>query len=84
MLSFFMASPPNDTSPEAEEVQLQLFRDAPSWRKLEMAFALNRSLRRLIVANAGVKAPEDRHRLLAERWLGSDLAKKVYGPLQSR
>ena len=70
---------PADTTLEAEEVQLKLLRDAPPSRKLDMAFALNRTLKRLIIASVGAESPADIHRAFAERWLGSDLAERAYG-----
>ena len=70
---------PTDTTPEAEEVQIKLLREAPPWRKLEMAFALNRTLKRLMVANIEAESPAEIHRAFAERWLGSDLAERAYG-----
>jgi hypothetical protein len=72
-----------DTTPEAEEVQLKLLRESPPWRKLEMAFSLNRTLKRLMIANMGIDSPAEIHRALAERWLGHDLAKKVFGACRS-
>jgi hypothetical protein len=68
-----------DTSPEAGAVQLQLLREAPPWRKLEMTFALNRALKNLIIANTDTRSAAETHRAFAERWLGSDLAEKAYG-----
>ena len=74
-----------DTSAEAEEVQIALLRQAPAWRKLEIAFQLTRSLKNMIRADLQERYPHDdpamHHRRLAHRWLGSDLASKVYGVL---
>ena len=72
-----------DTSPEAEAVQLDLLRQAPPWRKLEMTFSLNRSLRELVIANIRDATPAARQRLFADRCLGPELAEKAYGPLPS-
>ena len=68
----------SDTNSEAEELQLELLRAAPPWRKLEMAFALNRTLQGLIAANVS-GSPSEIQRALAERWLGAELAKRAYG-----
>lgn len=34
-----------DTCPEAEQVQIELLRQAPAWRKLEMVGQLNQTVR---------------------------------------
>jgi len=74
-----------DTSPWAEELQLKFYRDAPAWRKLEVAGDLTRGL--LILAEAGLKEryPKDSPAMLRRRLagviLGADLAAQVYGPL---
>ena len=76
-----------DTSPEAEAVLFALWRETPGWRKLEMMAQLNDMARQL--ALAGLKrrhpdaSPEELRRRLADLLLGSELAEKVYGPLQT-
>ncbi len=74
-----------DTTPEAERVQIELLRKAPSWRKMEMVAQLNQTVRDLALCglqqrypNAG---PKELRRRLADLLLGSELAEKVYGPL---
>jgi len=73
-----------DTSPEAEAVQLELLRSAPAWRKLQMSFNLTRGLKEMILADLQQRFPDDdeetRHRRLAHRWLGSEIASRAYGP----
>jgi hypothetical protein len=75
---------PCDTSTEAEEVQMALLREAPPSRRLALTFSLNRSLRALVLAQLKAAkpsaSPEELRRALADRWLGIDLANKVYGP----
>ena len=68
-----------DTTPDAEEVQIALLREASAWRKLEMAFDLNRTLKRLMIANLDFESPDEIRFAVAERWLGSELAEKAYG-----
>ncbi len=75
-----------DTRPEAEQLLIELLRRAPPWRKLEMVDQMNRAVRMLALAglrqrypNAG---PDELHRRLADLLLGSELARKVYGPLE--
>jgi hypothetical protein len=75
----------SDTSPEAEEVLIELLRKAPPWRKLEMVGQLNATVRTL--ALCGLKqrypqaTPEELRRRLADLLLGEELASKVYGPV---
>jgi hypothetical protein len=74
-----------DTSPEAEQVLIELLRQAPAWKKIEMLGQLNQMAKTL--AMTGLKqrhpkaSPEELRRRLADLLLGSELAEKVYGPL---
>ncbi len=74
-----------DTSPEAEQVLIELLRRAPAWRKLRMVEDTNRSVKDLLVAGLRERFPHEsaaqRHRRLAELWLGPELAAAAYGPL---
>lgn len=74
-----------DTSPEAEQVLIDLLRRASVERKLEMLDQMNRSAQEL--ARMGLRA---RHagatdaqlrRYLADLLLGPELAARAYGPL---
>lgn len=74
----------NDTSPEADQVRMRLFRAMSPERKLSMALSWSTALREMIRANIkeqykGATEPQQR-RILADRWLGPELAAKVYGP----
>jgi hypothetical protein len=76
--------PAGDTSPEAEEIQIDLLRKAPTWKRLRAAAEMSETvmlLSRLGVArrNPGASAAELR-RLTAEAILGPALAVRVYGP----
>jgi len=77
-----------DTRPEAEAVLLRLLRDAPPWRKLHMVSQLNQTVRTLALAGLRQRYPEatpqELRRRLADLLLGSDLARRVYGPLEAR
>ena len=74
-----------DTDPWAENLQLEFFRQAPAWRKLEMAGELTKGM--LFLAESGLKSRHPRssqaeiRRRLADTLLGSELAARVYGPL---
>lgn len=74
-----------DTRPETEEVQIELFRQAPAWRKLEMVGQLNQMLRTLALSGLRQRYPQatpgELRRRLADLLLGSELAAQVYGPL---
>ncbi len=74
-----------DTRPEAEEVQLELLRRAPPWRKLELVGQLNQMAGMLALSGLRQRhpqaTPEELHRRLADLLLGPKLAAQVYGPL---
>lgn len=73
-----------DTDAWAEEIQFKFFREAPAWRKLEIAGDLTKGM--LQLAESGLRgrhpqaSPAEIRRLLADMLLGSELATKVYGP----
>ena len=75
----------NDTSHEAEAVQMRLLRAMPPERRLAMAVRWSTSLREMIRAKLRQENPEATeahvHRLLADRWLGAELAARIYGPI---
>ena len=78
-------SPLTDTSPAAERLQIELMRQAPSWRKAYLVGQMTESVR--VLALSGLRkrhpqaTPDQLWRMLAELWLGPDLAARVYGPL---
>lgn len=71
----------SDTSPEAEEVLLQLLRKAPPWRKLQVVSDLNRTLRELVLSELRERYPdksnEELRFLLAERMYGAEVARAI-------
>jgi hypothetical protein len=73
-----------DTRPEAERVQIELLRQAPAWRKLEMVGQLNQTVRTLALSGLRQRHPEatpqELRRRLADLLLGPNLAAQVYGP----
>lgn len=77
-------TPFTDTRPEAERVQIELMRQAPAWRKLQLVGQLNRSLRTLALSGLRQRHPGESEvelrRRLADLVLGPELAGKVYGP----
>lgn len=76
----------SDTNPEIEKMQIQLLRQTPSWRKLEMMTQLNASARQLAWQGLRQRFPQadesELRRRLAGLVLGEDLAYKVYGILE--
>ena len=74
-----------DTAPEIETVLFKLWRETPTWRKLEMLEDLNRAARQLALAGLRRRFPDASpavlRRHLADILLGAELAEQVYGPL---
>jgi hypothetical protein len=72
-----------DTAPEVEAVLLQLLRQAPVWRKLQLMTQLNDMARTLALGSLRSQYPQatetELQRLLADRLLGVEMATKVYG-----
>jgi len=72
-----------DTLPEAETVYLRLLRQAPPWRKMELATQMSLAVRTL--AECGLRrrypaaGPGEIHRRLACLLLGTDLSARIYG-----
>jgi hypothetical protein len=75
--------PTADTSPEAEAIQIDLLRKAPTWKRLRAAAEMSETimlLSRLGVAKRNPDAsPAELRRLEAAAILGPELASKVYG-----
>ena len=76
-----------DTAPEAERVLIDLLRQAPPWRKLEMVGQINQAVRTLALSGLRQRHPqataEELRRRLADLLPGPVLAAQVYGPLES-
>lgn len=72
-----------DTSPEAERVLLELLRQMPPWRKLEMVAQLNQTVRMLAMEGLRQRypdaPPQELKRRLADLLLGPELAARAYG-----
>lgn len=77
----------NDSSPQADAVRLNLIQGMSPSRRFAMATGWSNSMREIV--RAGLSRQYDGaseaflRRLLAERWLGAELAAKVYGPFES-
>lgn len=74
-----------DTSPEAEAVLVELLRQAPPWRKVQMVAQLNAGVRTATLSGLQQRYPEasqtELKRRLADLLLGPNLANQLYGPL---
>lgn len=74
-----------DTSPEAERVLIELWRQASPARKIELISSTNRMSRELALCGLRMRfpmeTPERHHLRLANLWLGAELAEKAYGRL---
>ena len=74
-----------DTQPEAQVVLLGLLRQAPPWRKLHMVGQLNETVRALVLSGLRERhpeaSPEELHRRRADILLGTELARRAYGPV---
>ena len=74
-----------DTSPHLEQLQIELLRRMPAWRKLALVGQMNRMLNTLALSGLRQRnphaSPEELRRRLADIRLGPDLAALVYGPL---
>lgn len=74
-----------DTDPEAERVQIEIFRRMPAWRKIQLVDEANQLSRQLALAGLRQRHPgagsEELRRRLMGLQLGEELATEVYGPL---
>lgn len=75
-----------DTQPVAEQILLQLLRQASPQRKFEMLGQMNEAVRILALSGLRQRHPDatsqELRRRLADLLLGPALAEKVYGPLK--
>jgi len=73
-----------DTSPEAEQVLIELLRRAPAWRRLQLADRMSATVRELCMAGVRSRHPRaseaEVRRRFADIQLGPELAARVYGP----
>jgi hypothetical protein len=77
-----MSALPSDTHPKIEQMQIDLVRCMPAWKKIAIVDDLNETIKTMAVS--GIKerhpdaTPKQIRRMLAELRLGTTLAKKVY------
>ena len=72
-----------DTAPEAQQVQFELLRRMPSWKRLALTCELIQATRKLILADLRRRFPraseEELRRRLIARLLTRDEVIRVYG-----
>jgi len=74
--------PLTDTHPEAEKLMIDLYRWAPSWKKLRQVSELTRMVQELALSDIRrhPHADEREQQLrLASRWLSSEIMRTVFG-----
>lgn len=75
-----------DTDPEAEAIQLEIYRRMSPGRKIELVFEATEMNRALLLAGLRQRFPdassEELRRRLFGICLGEELATKAYGPLE--
>lgn len=73
-----------DTSPAAERVLLEALRRKTPAERFRLALEASEALRQMVWASVRRDYPEadeqQQFRQFAHRWLGAELARKVYGP----
>jgi len=71
-----------DTHPKIEQMQIEIIRRMPSWKKFAIVDDLNETVRAFALSGIKQSRPdasaEQIRLLLAERILGTELAHKVY------
>ena len=76
-----------DTSPDVEQIEIELLRQMPAWRKIQLMAAMNQMVRTLALRGLRRRYPlaseAELRRHLADQQLGPELAQRVYGPLTS-
>ena len=77
-----MAGLYSDTHPKMEQMQIEIIRRMPPWKKLAIVDDLNETVKAFALSGIKQSHPdasrEQIQRLLAERMLGAELANKVY------
>ena len=78
-----MSALSSDTHPKMEQMQIELIRRMPAWKKFAIVDDLNETVKTL--AMSGIKqrhpnaTPGQVQRMVADLMLGAELARKVYG-----
>lgn len=74
-----------DTDPRVEEQLVQMLRQTPPWRKIQMVAELNATVKLMLLTGLRQRYPNaseaELRRRLAGLLLGEELASKAYGEL---
>ncbi|MCP4167753.1 MAG: hypothetical protein GY759_17935 [Chloroflexi bacterium] len=74
----------SDTHPDIDRMQIEMMRQAPAWRKIDMVGQMFAATKQLSISGLRLRYPQanedELRRRLADVLLGPDLAKRVYGP----
>jgi len=74
-----------DTPHEIEQLQIDLLRRMPPWRKMALVGEMNRTVRTMALAGLRQRYPHDGPAMIRRRFadlvLGVELAARAYGPL---
>jgi len=72
----------SDTDPRIEQLQIEIIRRMPAWKKFALVGDLNEMVKTLAVSGIRQRhpdaTPQQIHRMLAEMMLGRELAHTVY------
>jgi hypothetical protein len=72
----------SDTHPKMEQMQIEIIRRMPAWRKIALVDDLNETVKAFAISGIRQRypdsSPEQIHRRLADLMLGAELAGKVY------
>lgn len=75
-----------DTLIQVEQIQINLLRQMPPWRKLALVGEMTRTVRELALSGLRQRHPDDTpaqlRRRLTDLLLGADLAARVYGSVE--
>jgi hypothetical protein len=77
-----MSTLSKDTHPEIEQIQLEIIRRMPAWKKFALVDDLNETVKAFAISGIRQRCPgatpEQIQRQLASLMLGEELAHKVY------
>lgn len=80
-----MASRGSDITPEVAALMVEHWWTTPTWQKLVDVHELNETLKTLAMSDLRRRHPADSdaqlRRRLAARWLSTEVADRVYGPI---
>ena len=80
-----VATQAKDTTDDSERVLVELLRNTPPWRRMQLADQMSTTAREMSMAGLRLRYPhaseKELRRRFADLHLGPELAEQVYGPL---